>query len=51
MDPREPNNTHGIKRAFFLVGILLLSVVPMVAPSVAADGARDASITIQTTPS
>lgn len=50
MDPRESNDMHGSKRAFFLVGLLLLSVVPMVAPGVAADGARDASITIQTTP-
>ncbi len=50
MDPRETNNAHASKRAYFLVGLLLLSVMPMFAPSVSADGARDASITIQTSP-
>ena len=50
MDPRETNNAHDLKRAYFLVGLLLLSILPMVAPSVAADGARDASISIQTDP-
>jgi hypothetical protein len=50
MDPRETNTTHDLKRAYFLVGLLLLSILPMVAPGVAADGARDATITIQTTP-
>ena len=51
MDPRETNNAHASKRAIFLVGLLLLSVVPMFAPSVLADEGRDASITIQTSPS
>ncbi|MBP04843.1 MAG: hypothetical protein CMA72_08695 [Euryarchaeota archaeon] len=51
MDPREPNNSHDSKRALFLVGLLLLSVVPMMTPGVLADGARDASISIQTSPS
>jgi len=50
MDPRETNKTHDSKRAYFLVGLLLLSVLPMFTPGVAADGARDASISIQTTP-
>lgn len=50
MDPRETNNAHASKRAYFLVGLLLLSVMPVFAPSVSADGARDASITIQTSP-
>ena len=50
MDPRETNNTHDLKRAYFLVGLLLFSILPMMAPGVAADGARDASITIQTDP-
>ena len=50
MDPRETDNTHDLKRAYFLVGLLLLSILPMVTPGVAADGARDATITIQTTP-
>ena len=50
MDPRETNNSHASKRAYLLVGLLLLSIVPMFTPVVAADGARDASITIQTSP-
>jgi uncharacterized membrane protein len=32
------------------VGLLLLSVLPLLAPNAAADGARDASISIQTSP-
>ena len=51
MDPREPNFSHDSKRAFFLVGLLLFSLAPMVAPTALADGARDASISIQTSPS
>ncbi|MEZ8000877.1 MAG: hypothetical protein QMC58_01395, partial [Candidatus Poseidoniaceae archaeon] len=50
MDPRETNKSHASKRAYLLVGLLLLSIVPMFTPGVAADGARDASITIQTSP-
>ena len=50
MDPRETNNAHASKRAFFLVGLLLLSVMPIFAPTAGADGGRDASITIQTSP-
>ena len=50
MDPRESNNAHASKRAIFLVGLLLVSVLPLFAPSAGADGGRDASITIQTSP-
>jgi len=50
MDPREINKMHDSTRAYFLVGLLLLSILPMFTPGVAADGARDASITIQTSP-
>ena len=50
MDPRETNKSHASKRAYLLVGLLLLSIVPMFTLGVAADGARDASISIQTTP-
>ena len=51
MDPRVKMNKHASQRALFLVGILLLSVVPLMAPTAMADGARDASISIQTSPS
>ena len=50
MDPREKIQSHASRRALFLTGLLLLSMLPMVAPGVAADEARDASITIQTSP-
>ena len=50
MDPREKIQSHASRRAFFLTGLLLLSILPMVAPGVVADEARDASITIQTSP-
>ena len=51
MDPRQETTKHASSRALFLVGLLMLSVIPALATPVAADGARDASITIQTSPS
>ena len=50
MDPRETNNAHATKRAYFLVGLLLLSVLPMFSLNAGADGGRDASISVQTSP-
>jgi len=50
MNPRETNTTHDSKRAYFLVGLLLFSILPMFTAGVTADGARDATITIQTMP-
>lgn len=50
MDPRQESTKHASRRALFLVGLLMLSVVPTLAPIVSADEARDASITIQTSP-
>ena len=50
MDPREKKQSHASKRALFLTGLLMLSLLPMVAPGAVADEARDASITIQTSP-
>ncbi|MFL2949013.1 MAG: NEW3 domain-containing protein [Candidatus Poseidoniaceae archaeon] len=51
MDPRQESTKHASRRALLLVGLLMLSVVPALAPVASADGARDASITIQTSPS
>ena len=50
MDPREQKQSHASKRALFLTGLLMLSLLPMIAPGAVADEARDASITIQTSP-
>ena len=50
MDPRGRKYRHASKRALFLSGLLLLSILPMVAPTVLADEGRDANITIQTSP-
>ena len=50
MDPRQESSKHASHRALLLVGLLLLSVVPTLAPVASADGARDASIFIQTSP-
>lgn len=50
MDPRRKSSKHASHRALLLVGLLLLSVVPTLAPVASADGARDASIFITTSP-
>lgn len=50
MDPRRKSSKHASHRALLLVGLLLLSVVPTLAPVASADGARDASIFISTSP-
>ena len=51
MDPRQESTKHASHRAILLVGLLMLSVVPALAPVASADEGRDASITIQTSPS
>ena len=51
MDPRRESTKHASRRALLLVGLLLLSVVPALTPTAAADEARDASLTIQISPS
>jgi len=50
MDPRRESTKHASRCALFIVGLMMLSVIPTLAPIVSADEARDASITIQTSP-
>jgi len=50
MDSRENKTRKQSKAAIFLMALLIFSMLPIMAPAVSADGARDASITVTISP-
>jgi len=50
MDSRKHQTRKQSKAAIFLMTLLLFSLIPIMAPAVSADGARDASITVTMIP-
>ena len=51
MDSRNNQTRKQSKAAIFLMALLVFSMLPIIAPAVSADGARDAQITVTMIPS
>ena len=50
MDSRENKTRKQSKAAIFLMALLIFSMLPIMAPAVSADGARDAAISVTISP-